>query len=167
MEMIDIYDRAGNRTGRSVPKGTKLAPDECRLHAIVLLVDQDGQCLLQQRSLKARYSAGKWDVTGGGVTSGESSHDAAIRETFEELGLRLDPEKMVFAGRSAQPNHYFFDMWGAKLTFGLSDCSIDPCEVNGVKMVSFDEFKQTIAYNKDAVFMALIDKTYEMLQSMA
>ncbi len=42
--------------------------------------------MVQQRALKARYYAGKWDMTGGGVRAGETPVEAAVRELSEELG---------------------------------------------------------------------------------
>ena len=41
---------------------------------------RDGQYIVQQRSLKAKYYAGKWDMIGGSVMAGETPEAAAIRE---------------------------------------------------------------------------------------
>ncbi len=95
MEMRDVFDKDGRFTGKTVPKHAQLEKGEYFLHAIVILRMEDGGYLLQQRSLKARWYAGAWDVTGGGVSAGETSAQAAAREAYEELGL--DP----FPGQSA------------------------------------------------------------------
>lgn len=70
MEMRDVFDKDGRFTGKTVPKHAQLEKGEYFLHAIVILRMEDGGYLLQQRSLKARWYAGAWDVTGGGGIRG-------------------------------------------------------------------------------------------------
>jgi 8-oxo-dGTP pyrophosphatase MutT (NUDIX family) len=62
-----------------------------RLAARVLLIDPDGRVLLlfgADPSLED--DAGWWFTPGGGVEGAESLTEAAIREVFEETGLRLE-----------------------------------------------------------------------------
>ncbi|MGB7317266.1 MAG: NUDIX hydrolase [Planktotalea sp.] len=35
-----------------------------------------------------------WDLPGGGAEGDETPQDCALRETFEEFGLRIDPERI-------------------------------------------------------------------------
>ena len=37
----------------------------------------------------------KWETTGGSALAGDDSLTAALRETKEELGIDLDPQKGV------------------------------------------------------------------------
>ena len=56
-----------------------------------ILQDKDGKFLLQLRdNKKGIKSPGKWAIFGGGVEKGETPKEAATREIFEELELRLD-----------------------------------------------------------------------------
>ena len=50
--------------------------------------EQDGKILLTRRSINP--SRGLWTFPGGFVDFGETATDAAIRETFEETGLKVD-----------------------------------------------------------------------------
>lgn len=50
--------------------------------------EQDGRLLLTRRSINP--GRGLWTFPGGFVDFGESVTDAAIRETWEETGLRVD-----------------------------------------------------------------------------
>ena len=45
-----------------------------------------------------------WDLPKGGIDPGETPLDAALRETREESGLRLDPEALLDLGRLAYTN---------------------------------------------------------------
>jgi 8-oxo-dGTP pyrophosphatase MutT (NUDIX family) len=40
---------------------------------------------------KIRYSQGKWNGFGGKIEPGESKEQAAVREVFEEAGVKIDP----------------------------------------------------------------------------
>src|SRR4051794_4236658 len=51
--------------------------------------------LLCRRASRLSKHAGQWALPGGRVDEGETALDAALRETDEELGLRLGPESVV------------------------------------------------------------------------
>ena len=79
-----------------------------RQAARVVLI-ADGLVLLQQGFDPARPEAGTWWITpGGGVVDGESVEEGAVREVFEETGLRLTPAQLgpVIATRVA---HFEFE----------------------------------------------------------
>lgn len=50
--------------------------------------EQEGRVLLTRRSINP--GRGLWTFPGGFVDFGESVEDAAVRETFEETGLKVD-----------------------------------------------------------------------------
>jgi ADP-ribose pyrophosphatase YjhB (NUDIX family) len=43
---------------------------------------------------KRGFGIGRWNGVGGKVSEGESVEDAAIRETFEEIGVKIKPEHL-------------------------------------------------------------------------
>jgi len=63
----------------------------------VALVAGDGRILLQRRPLGAVHG-GLWEFPGGKVEKGESPEKAALRELEEELGVALDPARLVPVG---------------------------------------------------------------------
>jgi 8-oxo-dGTP pyrophosphatase MutT (NUDIX family) len=58
-----------------------------RRSARVILVDRSGRLLLFQ-------SEDFWFTPGGGIEDGESITDAAVRELWEETGLRIEPDQL-------------------------------------------------------------------------
>ena len=94
MEMCDIVDEFGTRTGRTVARGTRLAPDEYLLVVHVWIRDEAGRYLIQQRSLELDTEPGVWATTAGHVLADEDSLAAAIRETNEELGIQLSSPQL-------------------------------------------------------------------------
>ncbi|GMA16194.1 NUDIX domain-containing protein [Deinococcus metallilatus] len=69
------------------------------LIAWLILRDREGRVLLGRRAGVA-YGAGLWDLPGGHVERGEGLAEAAARETWEEVGLRVNPADLRFLGVS-------------------------------------------------------------------
>ena len=60
--------------------------------------DNTVDILLQQRSLTKNSKPGWLHISAGGhVNKGESALQAAVRETKEEMGLDIDPDKLHFS----------------------------------------------------------------------
>ena len=66
-----------------------------RPSARVVLTDPAGRVLLFQGFDPARPQESFWFTVGGGVEDGEELREAAVREAFEETGLKLAPEQLV------------------------------------------------------------------------
>ena len=59
--------------------------------ASVILVDDAGRVLLQERDEHARIAPEKWGLCGGHLEDGELAVDGAVRELEEETSIRLLP----------------------------------------------------------------------------
>ena len=58
-------------------------------YVAVIIEDQQGRVLLLLRGPTAPWFPNCWNLPGGKIESGESSLEAAMRETREETGLRV------------------------------------------------------------------------------
>ncbi len=56
---------------------------------------RDAALILTRRSVSLRKHAGQWALPGGVVDEGESIEQAALRELWEEVGLRLAPDAVL------------------------------------------------------------------------
>lgn len=96
-EWVDIWTREGVPTGRKTLKSE--AHREGLFHPTIHLwiYNSQKQVLLQQRSDEKKTFPGKWDVSvAGHISAGDSPEASAIRESREELGLKVSPEELEF-----------------------------------------------------------------------
>jgi ADP-ribose pyrophosphatase YjhB (NUDIX family) len=81
---------------------------------VLAFIFAEGHMLLMQRGV-APY-AGRWAPPGGFVEPYESAEAAAIRETIEEVGIRLEPELLIpFAIASLSSINQFYVAFLARL----------------------------------------------------
>ncbi|MBQ1985388.1 MAG: NUDIX domain-containing protein [Clostridia bacterium] len=97
MEIWDLYNLNREKIGTHV-RGTELPEDGYHLVVHVWLKDRAGRNLMTQRAANKPTFPLFWECVGGSVLQGESSINAAVRETEEEVGVRLQPEhgKLLF-----------------------------------------------------------------------
>ena len=115
MEFCDVVDEHGARTGRTVARGTPLAPGEYYLVVHIWIRDEAGDYLVQQRAHDRATDPGVWAVTAGYVQAGEDSLSGALRETCEELGLSLRLAQLQRLTQHALDDR-FEDIWLATVT---------------------------------------------------
>ena len=95
MEFIDVYKDQFVKTDLTAPRKTELPEHHYGIIVFGCIFNDRGEMLIQQRAMNKSW-AGIWDVSvGGAVISGETSRQAVARETKEELGVELDPERFV------------------------------------------------------------------------
>jgi len=141
MEICDVVDRHGNRTGRIVERGTKLSSDEFYLAVHVWIRDESHNYLIQQRALHLVSGPGVWATTTGYVTTGEESRDAAIREVKEELGLELSPTHLKRIDRHVLDNRVE-DVWMAEVVRNTIGTPVPGEEIADYKWLSREELEK-------------------------
>lgn len=90
-ELWDIYTKDREKTGRLHRRGEKMQDGEYHIVVHICIFNSRNQLLIQQRQPFKKGWSNMWDITvGGSALQGESSTQAAEREVFEEIGLKLD-----------------------------------------------------------------------------
>ena len=143
MELIDVYDRNGNRTGKVVERGTSLLEGEYILAVGMWIVDSQNRIFLTKRSSEKHFAPNKWENPAGHVQAGESCMDAVLREVREETGLRIAPKQTTLLGASRDAPYLGRD-YGVRMNFDLNVIRLQPGETCDAKWVDFDGFKRMI-----------------------
>ena len=79
-----------------------------------VIVESDGQILL----VKGWHDGEKWSLPGGGLHKGEEPLLSAVREVFEETGIRLEPDQLLELGNDTYNERglrYGIKQFGCKL----------------------------------------------------
>jgi isopentenyldiphosphate isomerase len=107
-ELLDILDAAGRPTGEVVAKSEahRLGLWHRCFHCWICGSDSEGPYMLFQRRAATKDTwPGYLDVTAAGhLSAGEETLDG-LREIEEELGLRVDPERLVPLGTRKVEQH--------------------------------------------------------------
>ncbi len=94
MEIFDLYDRDRIKTGETMERGGSCPDGRFRMVVHISIINSEGKMLIQKRQPFKHGWSGLWDVTvGGSAVAGENSRQAAERELFEEIGLKIDFSK--------------------------------------------------------------------------
>ena len=98
MELLDVYDDNGKKTGKVVERGIDDSAFEKGEHiavAIIYIENSKGEFLIQKTS---KEKGGIYSSTGGHVDHNEEPIDSIVREVKEELGLEISKNDIADLG---------------------------------------------------------------------
>lgn len=164
MELLDIYDKNRNFTGKVIARGTTLKENEYRITTKVAIFNQEGEMLIQKRQHDKPKYPNLWDISvSGDAIHEENSEEAIERELFEELGLTYDfsNERPIITICS---EHAFIDIYILNLDIDINLLKIQHEEVQSVTWASKQEIIQLIEeekfipYNKGLIELLFFNK---------
>ena len=149
-EIWDVLDENGNKTGRYAERGRKMATGDYHLVVHVWKHNGKGEWLIDKRAPERGTSIdGKWETTGGSALAGDDSLTAALRETKEELGIDLDPQKGVLfhsTTRHGNLGHTWLqDAWVFEHNCPIEDVRFQERETCDVMWASTDKIREMMA----------------------
>ena len=98
MEMWDLYDEQGRKTGETWERSRAREIPEGRYHIVcdILIRHRDGDFLLTRRDPEKDVYPGCLEASAGGsALAGESPEEGARREMLEETGLTADKLELI------------------------------------------------------------------------
>lgn len=107
MQLWDILDADGKKTGKTAPVSAKLKKGEYHQTVHVWISDQNGDILIQKRT-----AHGLWSIATEAIIHNESSLNAATRNIAKELGLVIDAGKFRKITQTKSRDE-FIDIWSA------------------------------------------------------
>ncbi len=161
MELIDILDSKGNKTGESC--SMKEVHDKGLIHKSVhvWILNSKNELLIQKREKNRLAYPLYWDISASGhISAGQTSLEAAQREVKEELGLSIHSSSFIFLftleeqivlNNGAYINNEFQDVYLVKYDLAITDIKLLDGEVEEVKFISIDEFREMINTKNDLI----------------
>ena len=98
MEIWDLYDEKGNKTGETWERSRAKEIPEGRYHIVcdILIRHRDGDFLLTLRDSRKEMYPGCWEASAGGsALAGETPKEGARREMQEETGLKAEKLELI------------------------------------------------------------------------
>lgn len=160
-EIWDLYDSHGDKTGKTMVRGENIPAGLYHIGVHIWPINDNGEFLIQRRSLTVQWKPGIWAVTGGSAVSGEEPLAAARRELREELGYDARADEMKFVARLRRSNSFCY-VYALKLSMPESDFVLQKEEVSAVRWCSSQRLTQMVSegsmYNYgDAYYRTIFD----------
>jgi isopentenyldiphosphate isomerase len=163
MEMIDVLNPDGSRTGTQVSKKEAHIKGLWHRSAHVWFVNKKGEILLQKRAANIESHPGEYDISAAGhLTAGDTQIMGALREIKEELGLDLEEKDLIKIGEvknesvqrgGAYINKEYNDIYVVHTDIPAEDFILQESEVELVKYIPTEELKSWIAEEKKDLVM--------------
>lgn len=142
-EYFDLYTADRRRIGRKIQRGAPIPHGEYHIVVQIMSVNSRGEILLTQR-VPEKTSGGRWECSGGCAVSGETSREAAVRELFEETGIRAYTSEISLEW-SLVTDSMLRDFYIVHKDVGLDRLVLQSAEVCAAKWVSFDRLAEMAA----------------------
>ena len=146
MEIVDKLNNKRQFLNKTTERKEKIL-GEYRQSAHTWIMNSEGKFLMQKRSPNKNTFPNMWSITGGGVDSGETPLQGALRECKEELGIDIS-ESNIELILSFKRKYDFVDVWLVKQDIDISDIVLQEDEVSDVKWASIDEIRELMKAEK-------------------
>ena len=143
MELLDIYDKNGNKTGKTVERGKQnqvLKDNEYVAIAQIYIENKDGDFLIEE---SAKNTDEKYVPVGGHLSLGETASETIIREAKEELGIDISNENIVNLGFVVS-NGRIRNLFYLKTDINLQKLILQNSEVKSVSYMNIKTIKDLI-----------------------
>ena len=124
----------------------------------IIIRNENGQILLQERT-----DRNKWGLPGGCQDLGEDLRDTAVREAYEETGIKLDPKKLILidtlSGESRKNSYPNGDIVYNNTSLYLANVSMDDAS----KLKGDSETKKLKFFNPEELPENMMD--YDLIKT--
>lgn len=94
-ELVEVLTEDGKMVGKVLSKSQAHKFGICHGISAVALFDNNGRLLIQKRAKTKKDEPNKWDLSSAGhIDIGEMPEQAAARELYEELGIKVEEKEL-------------------------------------------------------------------------
>ncbi len=136
-EIWELVNENGEKTGIKISRDDRDKIPDGLYHPCVEVWVRVGDRLLVSYRHPDKSEGLKYDAPGGGVIEGEELREAAVRELFEEVGIKASADQLEFIG-AVGAGHFYAVTYMLRLD-ALPELTLQPTEVIGYKLVTRNE----------------------------
>lgn len=152
MEYWDVYDKKGKWKRRAIRKGERLKNNEYHIIVEGWILREDGNFVIQRRSLNKKSFAGMWYCSAGGsVISRETPKEGMVREFKEELGIDIKEDELHLKRIITEKNTIFY-IFLVRKNISLDEITLQEEEVMDVDLADPSKIRKMI---EDKTFIGL------------
>ena len=107
----------------------------------VIIINNKNEILLQKHSRNKKMNPGKWGICGGKINLGENSIEAGIRETMEEISVRLNKEEFKFLNMTTSDKGHF-TVYYVRKDIDIDKCILQKEEVEELRYFKMEEIEK-------------------------
>ena len=167
MELFDLYNINNELIGKTMVRGDSNKKGEYHKVVHIWIRNSKDEYLIQQRNKSTDYIPYQWAPTAGSVQTKESSIETALRETYEEIGLMLDPNELEFVD-SFFINHphanFIIDLYMVYKDVDIDALVIDPIEVKNIQFASRKKIEVMVKNNQFWDFKSMVPNYFNILE---
>ncbi|MBD5115825.1 MAG: NUDIX domain-containing protein [Ruminococcaceae bacterium] len=145
VEYWDLYDRNIQKTGEVIQRGKTVPEGKYHLVCDIAVIDNMGRILLTKRHPDKPYPL-YWECSGGSVVTGEMPIDGAVRELFEETGIKAEKEELTELGIT-YGNHAVYFNYLLRRDIELSSLVLQSDETVDAKLADKAEYERMVSEN--------------------
>ena len=145
-EIWGLYDAARKPLGIKHVRGRHLRRGTYHIAVGIWTVNDERKILITLRSDEKKDWPGLWENTAGSVLSGESSRQGAVRELFEETGIKVEEDELVLLGTEITRNA-IGDCYIVRKNVDIKDIVLQEGETADARWVTLDELDTMIEKN--------------------
>ena len=181
MELLDILDENGNKTGFVEDRSEIYKKGLWHRTSHIWIINDNNELLMQKRNPDKKTYPNLWAISvAGHVDAGETSRDTAVRELKEEVNLDVNPDELeyLFTIKRIQPygDHslkVFDDVYLIRKNIDVEQTKLQVEELTDIKYVYYeylekifrDGDKDYVPYTEEhkKLFDVLRDKNMELI----
>lgn len=148
-ELWDLYDENRNPLNVKHIRGRRMRYGTYHIAVGIWTVNDKNEILLTLRSHEKPDWPDMWENTAGSVISGETSRQGAVRELFEETGIKVEEDELFLLG-TERGRTVIGDCYIVRKNVDIKDIVFQKGETCNAKWVTLSELDEMIAESKIA-----------------
>lgn len=171
MELIDVLDEFGNKTGLVKDKKEIYKDGDYHRAVHIWIMNSNNELLVQKRNPKKETFPNLWAISvAGHVRSGEDSKTAAIREVKEEIGGKISEDDLnyLFTIKRQTPIkdsvlNVFDDVYLVYLDIDVENTKLQFSELTDIRYIYY-EYLERIFKNHDSEFVPYTEEHEKLFE---